>query len=457
MANLPGSFSTPRASYTLLSDLSLLSNYHGMWEKFIEKYPQVASYNYLLQLGSQGAFKRINSDTRKYNHWEAKGKHLPRIAAAAGATGGGAGQAVTITLSTNSHEQSGTYSPVAPGMTYVNYRSGQYYQVTATNKTVAGAHTATIKPYKTTDTIVITTSDDLLFYGYVHQEEGSVKKDPLLKMDERITGEAVIIRNDERYTDLNIMEKIEHPDEYYKIRQERDIVSDIWGVAELQCMFGIAPNNLDTTYGMNATNSLGVIPQVVARGQVLNTATAVNSAFWDDLNRRIDAEGYSREFDYLLDTELEMKIDNYLATTYNNGAVLDAGEGASKGKMSVARNYKSYSIHNNKFNFTKYAYFNGQQVWGAVASTGQYSNYGLLIPQGEFFDSVEQQMMPRLAIRYQSMGNGVGGDNLFKKWETGALAPTPTSDEAVLGVHHIGYFGSQVFAANGYLITDLNV
>jgi hypothetical protein len=186
------------------------------------------------------------------------------------------------------------------------------------------------------------------------------------------------------------------------------------------------------------------------------SATTVDDAFFAELRRRSDANGYTNNYDMLYDTELMIKVSNYIKSSYQNGAIIYVDAANSGKPMSVAANFRSYSIYGLQLNMMDYAFFNSAQVWGINPAQGFYKNFALMVPQGLGSDFQTGERIPHFGVRYTTVDGKPEGE-VIKVIKTGGLAPVPTDQELSVTVSHTTNKAVQVFAANGYLKIDLNV
>lgn len=452
MAQLPGSFATPKAQYSLLSQLNYLSDEHGTYKKFIEKYPALAKSSYILM--QEGSGNGVFTPTRQYRHWEPIGKTLPTFNVTTTTTAA-AGLPITVTLTAGSHTSAGTLSPIAVGLVYENSTSRQEYRITAINQTVAGAHTATLQVINTTDVPLVTaTVDYLLYRGRVLVEEGSDRGTTVQRQSVSISNEIRTIREDMSFTDRVLFEMTANPEGgYYYKSAQIDVQSQRFiATQEMDLMFGKTANGL----GVNNSNGRGLIQDIETFGTSVGVVTTVDAAFWASLKRQIEAEGYSDTYDFLLDPELNIKIDDYLGTAYNNGAIIYMKPEESNKPMEVARNFRSYNIYNIKYNLLGYDYFNAAKMYGTPVSTATtltgYYNYGVLIPQGEVPDAKTGAPVKRFAVRYSAESEGKPA---IEMTTTGLYSPINQTTVAECVVTTITNKGIDTFGINGFLSVNL--
>lgn len=447
LAAQPSATSRPQATRQLLTDLGLLNP--RSYPEFIEKYPSIVQDNYIVGMESTG--KILYTPNRVFYHWESLGKVLPafRVNGGGSPVTGSAGADVTVTLTAGSHYNSGADSPVAQGYEFTDNTTNRTYLVISVNKGTPSAHTAVLRPNKQSGATSIADGEQLNYKGRPHTEEGSGKKQGLFAREEKITGEATTIRTDQEFTDLNMFEKTDIPDSpagysFYRIRQTDKETERFSAVQELQLMLGDSTDNLAAT-GQNSA-ATGLVQQIFGRGQAVNQS-AVDAEYFRALKRRIEAEGFSSEYHLLADTELEIKVQDYLKGNYPAGQVVYASFNGSK-DVALSQNFESYNIYGINYHIKSYKYFNAARTWGADLQTGFFNSFGIFIPQGEGVDPHTGLKVGRFTVRYQSTGEGgpivmVGSEGMFAEPKVGV--------EAVLRVSNVTYKGIESFGLNGYL------
>lgn len=449
MATIPSAGARPQATRQLLTDLGLITE--RSYDQFVAKYPSVVADNYIVGKESVSG-NLIFTPNRRFYHWEDLGKTLPAFRIT-GAVTGLAGADVTVTLAAGSHYNSGADSPIAPGYEFTDNTTNRTYLIVSVNKSVASAHTAVLRPAKAAGATSIAAGEQLNYKGRPHTEEGSTKKQGLFSREEKIYGEASTIRTDIEFTDLSMFEKTDLPDSpagysYYKIRQLDKEVERFSAVQELQLMLGDSTDNLGAT-GQNS-NSTGLVQQAIGRGQSANQA-AVDADLFRVLKRKVEAEGYSNEYHGLLDTELEIKVQDYLKGNYPAGQVVYASFNGNK-EVALAQNFESYNIYGINYHFKSYKYFNAARTYGADIGTGYWSNFGIWIPQGTAMDPKTGKLVNRFAVRYQAEK---AGDPIIRVGQDGMFAEPPIGTDARLTVSHITYKGIETMGMNGYITSKI--
>lgn len=442
------------ANRQILTDLSLLIP--RSYPEFIKKYPDLASKNYIVTREYQSSVKAgaagMYTPNKEYYHWTQKGKNAPSWKVTATVTGAGAGQNITVTVAAGYYQSLGVYSPPAPGHYYRNDTTGQMYRVESVNSTTPNAHTVVLRPVKAAVTASVATTDLLVFSPTVVGERSGTQE-TIVQVDERINNFCATIKSSKTFTDWNLFERLDIPNnpagfDHYKPRQMYNEYDLFLMQQETLLMEGDTFDNIPEVENQHT----GLIPLVQAYGQTDTSSTTVNDAYFANLARLIDAEGYGKEYDSLLNFELRMKMENFIASTYTAGALVYALPEAFKGEgAEIWRNFKAYNIHGIQMNFFTYDYFSSANIYGAPINTGYYNNAALHIPRGFGVDK-NGTNVPRFDVRWQGQS---AQDAPIRVRATGGLAPVPTNDVEELVISHVTYKGIQAFGMNGYIWTQL--
>jgi len=441
-----GSISQAQSNKSLLSLLGLI-NLTSV-DKLVEKYGNAASDNYIVLSEAMGGLSK--TDNESYYHYEKAGRTMPKIVVNATVAAPGAGVAGTITLKSTVSYPTGitSKSPVATGQWWKNNTNGHVYEVGTVVKSSDGAHTAVMKPVKAATNAAFTADDEFLFLGYPKKGEGSTASEGLYPVYDKVEQTTTAISYGVSFTDKQLMEKIDIADSpYYQLGVMKDAEEIMLRQQELELMFGVSSDNAV----VNNTHT-GLLTRIT---NTITNSGAVDLTLFKQIKRQKEAEGFSNEYDALLDPEIRMKIDDFIQTNMSAGGIVYGEFNGSK-SIDIARNFRSVDIYGIKFNMLDYAYFNPAKVWGATVNTGLYTNYGALIPKGFGSDAKTGTKVPRFGVRYQPIVgiNQEGGDIVHVK-KTGGLAATPTSQSNTLDVSWITHKGLQTYGISAYSIIDL--
>lgn len=449
----PSAFSAASMNVQTITDLSLLNPLTSTYNGFIDKYPALSKKSYILQTEADGKIKFTENRTFYWN--EKRGKFLPAFSASGNvAAPGTITDPITVTLGSGSYFDDGTKSPVAEGQIYQNQRNGNQYRVTTVNKATPNAHTATMRPLATYGTGNVVAGDPFTYMANL-AGEASTTKDGLYIDRQQLNNELVTIRTFQKYTDWskqNVTEIKDMNGAFMGIEKLND-PSEIERFLEQQEMYLMEGAPITNVTELNNTNK-GLLQSI---DELYSTATAIDDAFFAELRRRSDANGYTNNYDMLTDTEFMIKFTNYIKSNFNNGAIVYAIDSADNGKdPSIAANFHSFRIYDMQFNTQTYAYFNAAQVYGTDPAYGLRKNFSLNIPQGLGTDVKTNEKIPHFGIRWTSVDGRPDGD-MIKVIRTGGLAPIATDQTLDVTISHTTNKAVQVFANNGYLKIDLNV
>lgn len=432
-------------NYQFESDLSMLVP--RAYPKFIKQFPSLASKNYIVLREAQGA--GVYTSNKTFYYWTQKGKNAPLFrvqnAVAPGSSSG------TITCAPAYMLDNNTLAPLGNGFFFRNQTSGQVFQLTS----VANSGGVTTATATTTDgsNLVINTTDDLTWSATAVPESAG-SQTTMVTADVKNTNYCATIKTTQTFTDWSMFERLDIPNDpsgfdRIRYRQQADERDRFLFQQEDLLMFGKPMTNIS---GLT-NNHTGLMYQVQAGGVTDTTSTVVNQAYFDNIRRAIDAQGYSWEYDALLNIELRMKWENFFMSAYNAGTLVLLGEDAFKGEAAeINRNFKAYSLHGIKLNMMTYDYFSAANMFGATPNTGLWNNAALLIPRGDGIDPETNVNVPRFSVRWQGVSEG---QSPIKLRLTGGYAPVPTSDTENLVISTVTTKGLQAFGLNGYQFLQL--
>lgn len=414
MAIIPNGFSVPRVEYPILSALGMINdhNYSG----YVKAYPDLVRDSYIMKLEATGASKY--TPTKKFKQWRDDQKPMPAFKVTANVTGGSAGAAVTVTLTSASHLASGTLSPIAVGQIWEDDLNGIQYEVRTVTKTSAGAHQASIAPTKASQTATITAAGSFFKYiGRNSVKEASTQQDGIYRGWTSREVDLQMIRTNKKYSDLAILEKVESPfgtdQSYYQITKPELEEEHIF-TQEETFMKGDIKDNLTVAAGNQNTDARGVIPTILAYGTDLTGSTALNDAFFEDLTRANMADGYTNRYEVLCDPEFWIAYQNYLrnASAASN-IVVNVNVDQSEREISAVFDFSDrVKIYGTDISLKPYAYFNSARTHGADIGTGFWSGSAVWIPIGTYKNESAGGNLPYLRVRYMAETEG-GERNMF--------------------------------------------
>lgn len=449
----PGHSQVSAATRVLLNDLNVLDRNYA--KELLDIY---GNENYMVILEALGnTYQEVNADGRDFYHYEQGGAVMEAVKVNANVTGISAGANITVTLHSSSHRDSGTDSPIRVGETVRIMSSGFEAKIISVNKATAGAHTATLKPVRTTDalvsagqTTVLSASDYLLFRGATEMGEGSDAVGSLAPLVNKITNTTTEIRDDFKVTDRADLEKTEYSvdgQQYYTYHGLRNMNKRFLNSIFFKIMEGVAVDNVTGSVGTK-----GVIPQVSALGSTLSyTAGSLAMSKFQELTRALDFFGGAGEYHGVLDTYLRQEVDSLFFGTYNNGAINYGSVGASQ-EAAVSYGFSSIHIDGYTFHLFKNKAFNPESVYkinpGSIVP--EKKNFGIFLPQRINSDAKSGAQFPSFQVVYQP----VQGQKIYT-YETGGFSKGGNKTTKLeKNITMAAYAGARVFAANQFAILE---
>lgn len=451
---LPAAISLPVASKALLlTDSQMLAPH--CYKDFVQNYGQ-QSYITILEMLSRT--EEVEGQT--YFHYESLGKLHPKVSVQTAVVAPAAGADVTVVATAADHAASGTQSPWRVGEVVRVSSSGVEGKVVSVNKTTPNAHSAVIRPEKTTQAFISQGSANLLagelleFKGVTEAGERSTAPDPMIGRERKITNTTTEIRDVWRQTDRSMIEKLifeYNGQAYYKYKGMDETVRRFNNNKAFKLFMGDTADNLGALGG--SVGTVGIIPRVRLDGQTQTyTPGSLSIADMHAVTRTLTFNGGAQEYHWLSDIWQRQEFDDELFQTYNGGAIIWNSVGGDK-DIAIGYGFSSINIDGFAFHMRTEPIFSPEAVYGAAATVAapEFRHFGLFVPQKQFNDPVRKVSgIPPLTI----VTNKVPGFNNIHNWETGAYANENKNEVAELAVHWLTYCGVRQFAANQMVILE---
>jgi hypothetical protein len=434
----------------LINDLNAVIN--DFEKELISKY---GTQNYALLQELLGKVSvETKTDTQTFEHFEKRGSYSS-VQVSANVTGVDAGESATFQVASNGYFDSGTKSPGRVGEIVEILSTGVQAQITAVDKSVANAHTYTIKPLRAADTLATSGTTlqggaQLLFKGNINAGEGSDAMEGLDPLFDKISNTTTQIRDDYKTTDLAMMEKLQinlggGSGFYYKLAQtemnKRFLTSIDYAIME-----GCVADQLDN----GSTGTTGVIERAESAGGTVTyaTSTGIDTDNIHELNRTLDWSGTGSEVHWLQDIYQNQGLTDALFDKYQNGAIVWGSVGGSK-EAAVSYGFSSLFIGNRTFHLFKNKCWSPEGQYNISSlMTPNRRNFGLIVPQMVNTDPKTGKKLPSFQIVYQEAVPGVK----VNTWEYGGMARQNKTSKAELNIAQTAYVGARVFAANQFAI-----
>jgi len=449
----PNVISLPAANYDLISQLQILQPHN--FRQFVANFGE---QNFTTWLSTFGGMELVEG--REFFHFEDQGKLMAAVTIKTAVVAPAAGATVTIAIAVNDHWDSGSKSPLRVGETVRLASNGVEGKVLTVNKTTPNAHTATVRPLKSTQAFVSAGSANLLageimkLGSNTEAGEASTNIDPQMPVDAKIINTTTEIRDDWKATDRAEMEKI-----YYDYVPDGGFMSA--GIArgkqgaytyrglvlanrrflnnvDFKLLFG----GTQTNTGLNAgtVGTKGLVPEIVARGNAVTYSLgSLGIAKLHAITAQMDVNGNPSQNQWLMDIFQRQEFDDTLFAQYPAGAYV-WGSGSASEEASVAYGFDNFKIDNYMLQLKKYAGFNTEVTHGKTPDVDQYRNFGIIMPQGTVNTKsnnggvTKQSKLKNVQVMYQEPMGGGTIANGVKVWQYGGAAEenmTATMDHTV--------------------------
>lgn len=456
----PGGVGTPAQNRQLLSDLTLITPH--VWKQFVERY---GDQHYYLILEQQGNKELVEG--RLFEHFESRGKLHDSVVVQTTVTAPAAGADVTFVLTAGSHASSGTQSPGRVGDVIKTDSGPVEAKIISISTTTPSAHTYTVRPLKTTQAFVsngsanLTAGEVIVWVGRTEMGEASTLGDTNVRLTDRYSNTTTEISEEYTTTDRAMIEQIFFEyggQQYIKMKGIDETTRRFVNSIEFKLIKGDTANNLAAVGGSVGTQ--GLIPKIALSGQTVNyTAGSFDIPKYHEISRAIAFNGGCNHYQWLMDMYQLQEVNDEIFTTYNNGAI-KWKEASGAGTLEVGYGFHKVVIDDIQYDFKYYSPFNSEAVYGQAGTSSQYRNFGIMIPQGTFYDTRNTQSYKNLSVVSNRVpGASVtssGGADDIRLVTTGMFAPANTENSSVtttanLSVRMLAYKGLRTAGANQFI------
>lgn len=424
--------------------------------KLIAKYGN-EGYMLAMEILGRTVVEETSTTTATFSHFE-KGRIFGAGLVSATVSPVASGAAITITFaSPQSYADgaAGTLCPFQNGDTVKIRSNGLKGTLTNFSSAVNGAFTATFTPLGNYALISGYTGNSLLqgegleTYGNQLAGESSDSQGTKQPYLYRYDNTATVLRASVKSSDLASMNKTQidfgDGNNYLPYLAVSTMNKVMMASIEDVAMEGVPYANT-TSIG-----TLGVIPQIVARGtEVDYLQNNFSIGDFQNLTRVLDYNGGPREYHFLQDILQRQDINNLLFGKYPNGMISYGSVGYGQ-EMAVAYGFQSFSTDAFSFHFHRYKGFSAPSVFGYTPTIGDYrAFFGLVVPQGDTQDAKDNSTRPYLQWVYQRNPDIPAGLKIYS-WELGYTKATKTT-QASNRYEQICYVGARVTAAEQFCI-----
>lgn len=463
----PGAISIPAANRQLMTDLQILQRHY--YKYFVQKY---GTQNYTMWLSTFAGMEETKG--KEFYHRESLGKLMLHVANKTAVVAPAAGATITSTIQVADHYNAGTQSAIRVGETVKTASSGIEGKVLTVDKSVANAHSMTIRPLRIDQAFVSAGSANLLAGEVIklmsnsEAGEASSNIDPQVPVEEKITNYCTELRDDWTATDLAEMEEVEYQlqgidgqvsaginqngQSAYTYRGLTEANRRWLNNADLKLLFG----GLQTNTGLNAaaTGTKGFVPEVVARGNTVSYAIgSLDVGLIHSVTAMMDVYGNPLQNQWMMDIKQRQEFDDALFALYPAGAFV-WGNGSASEEASVGYGFQQFRIDNYVLQLAKNPMFNTEVLYGVTPDVDQYRNFGIIVPQGsksvKYANGMGNEQMgqiPNVTVMYEQPRGGGTIANGIKVWQYGGAAPDNLTATMKDTVSMIAYKGIRLMGA----------
>lgn len=424
--------------------------------QLIAKYGN-SSYMLASEILGRSTVEEQSTSTNTFSHFE-RGRPFGVALVNANVASSVAGTAINVTLkSPESYNDgaTGTQSPFLLNQTVKVRSTGRKAKVTNITRTT-GAFVVELTPMgaytlaSASGNGFLLAGDGLETFGNQLAGESSDSQGTQQPKLYRYDNTATVLRASVKASDLAGMNKTQIDfgggNNYLPYLAVKTMNEQMMVSIEDAVMEGVPYSNIS-----GATGTIGVIPEVAARGSEVDYVQQ-NFAISDfqALTRVLDYNGGPREYHFLQDILQRQDINNLLFGKYPNG-MIDYGSVGGSAEAAVSYGFKSFSTDSFTFHFHRYKGFSAPSLFGYQPTVGDHRAYfGLCVPQGNTVDAKSGTTRPMLQWVYQRNPDLPAGTKIYS-WELGYTKDTKTT-EASNKYEQICYVGSRVTAAEQFCI-----
>jgi hypothetical protein len=466
----PGAISSPYVNRQLISDLQLLTPQY--YKQYVEKY---GNEDFTWWLATYGGMEEVKN--RNFFWFENRGKLMVGVQAAANVSANVAGGAITLTLASGDHYNSGTSSPLRIGETVRVASTNVEGVITALPGTTAYAFTFTVTPKISTQKLAsagstsFLASDVLLFGGDMDAGEASTSINPLIHLDEQYNNNITEMRESWSASDLAEMTEIfynggvsgsemaggaQAGSSYFTykglVKSNQRFINNV----EFKLMRGNTQNNISTpSAAASSVGSQGIIPKVLQDGETVGyTPGTLDIAKLHEITRIMDVNGCANENMWLQDIYQRQNFSDGLFKEFPAGAYV-WGQNEKSEEAAINYGVQSLRIDGYMFKVKKYKQFNTEMTTGLTPVNDYFRNFGLICPQGEARDAKDAtKAYKNITVMYQAPPKGGTTGNAIRVWQWGGGSQNPTSGTMTDNIETITYRGTRVVAANQFIVVQ---
>lgn len=460
----PGAVALSNVNRQLIADLQLLTPQY--WKQYTEKYGEEKFITWLKTFGGMETVKN-----RDYFWFENRGKNMLSVTPASTVSGITTGAAVTITIASGDHYNSGTQTPTRLGETVRLSSTNVEGKITAIDNSTDYAHTITVVPLKSTQAFAgtsgtsITTGDVIKLAGMTDVGEASTSATTQAHLDVKYTNSITEFHDSHSVTDLGGITDVFYDSgvsgsalagtqpagsSYFTYKSLVKMTGRFENNINFKLMFGDTLNN--TLLNSTSVGSQGIIPKVQADGETVTYSGGVlDFAKLHEITRVMEVNGSPKSNIWLQDIYQKQQFSDGIFNQLPAGAFV-WGEGEKSQEASIAYGFKEVYIDGFQFQCQKHSDFNTEKVYGKTPTVDYFRNFGVIMPMGSTLDSKSGNKMKNLTIMTQEVPQGGTIGNNIRAWVWGGSSRNPTTGTMTENAELYTLLGTRIAAANQFLL-----
>lgn len=375
----------------------------------------------------------------------------------------GAGNPVTFTLAVADHLNSGKQSYPRVNLTGETKNKKPFF-VSAVNTSVDGAHTVTLTPLVSTDTLgALTAGDKITFFGNAFAE-GTKGMKPLTPDTIKWKFNTQIIKDNVEWTGseetnrtwFEVVGRDGKKGRNWTYKGEADAFDRFMIEVQLTLLLQQTPNTAfskqytdiegSPTREINFTK--GLYPTLRERGNSFVSAS-MTLAYFDTIIKTLDKQFAAKSNMMYTGIDLTTTIDNFITAQMKHDAI---NYGAIGGKDRAAKfGFSAIEKSGYTFMYKTVQTFNHPKLMG---STGySYANSGVILPmddQAYTDEKGQKQKSPAICVRYKELD----GKNRMFKQSIQTFEEGKTGSQDIVKIDYLTEQGLQVLGANRMAVIE---
>ena len=451
--DFPGSAAIS-ASYEIFNPLDLYQD--EIYQKTMKTVPYMSSLSWLNKIKGRSGKRKVKRS--EYSFYE-EGQFMKAAATIAAITPSGGNFIITLSAADHTNVGGTTMTSfVVPRQTVLFQDGKTTGYVASVDRTVAGAHTVTVKKLNPAQDIatVAVVGTKMVFFSNA-QIERSGKTEPRVPQWEKVTNKMQIVREYYDSTDLEAQNQVwfetEGGKKYIWYKGIEDTAERFQFQKEAAVLLTPQSSALTDVNSKPVQTAFGLIPQIDQYGITLEYYQQPDMASFDEVILALDNNYADKQYMIGHGTNLMLKLKNFLVEFAQNGtgnisfSPFDGGE-----QQAIKLNFKSYSVGAYEFYFQQWDIFSHKDSLGAdglpFRHMGVFMPAGVTRAGGPERDQAAPAYEPYIQLVTPIWGFPAGnnidkGDYLL--FENGALASQgPTSDLMERGQSMVAYLSMEI-------------